>query len=139
MRRTYGFTLIELVITVAILIVLATIAVPNYRNHVMRSNRSDAMAALTRIAAAQEKFYLQNNSYSASLGADGLDLDFRPDLGERYDLRITAADRDSFTAQATAVDKQSQDKNCRVFRLDEQGRRYAEDAGKAVTTASCWR
>lgn len=138
-KRQGGFTLMELVVTVTILLILASIAVPNYRNHVIRSNRSDAMSALTRIAAAQEKFYLQNNTYTDSLAADGLDIDFRPDLGERYEVRIAAADRDSFIAQATAVDKQANDKNCRVFRLDEEGRRYAEDTSKVVTTADCWR
>lgn len=134
-----GFTLIELIVTVSIIIILASIAVPSYRNHVLRSNRSDAMAALTRIAAAQEKFYLQNNSYTASLGADGLDLEFRPDLSERYDVGIAAADRDSFLARATAIKSQAGDTDCSVFQLDEQGRRHAEDETSAVTTEKCWR
>lgn len=134
-----GFTLIELIITVTIIIILASIAVPSYRNHVKRSNRSDAMAALTRIAAAQEKFYLQNNTYTGSLGADGLDLEFRADLGERYDVAITAADRNSFVARATAVNHQADDTDCSVFQLDEQGRRYAEDDGSAASTEKCWR
>ena len=65
-RSISGFTLMELMITLAIVALLAAIAVPSYREYIIRSNRIDATSALLKIAAAQEKFFLQNNSYATN-------------------------------------------------------------------------
>jgi len=62
-----GFTLIELMITVVIIGILAGIAYPGYRNYVTQTRRSDAHIALTRIAAAQEKFYSDCGYYAKTL------------------------------------------------------------------------
>ena len=62
--RMHGVTLIELLIVIVVIGILAAIAVPSYRNYVLRAQRTDAMSALLRVAAAQEKFYLQNNTYA---------------------------------------------------------------------------
>jgi type IV pilus assembly protein PilE len=58
-----GVTLIELMIVIIVVAVLASIAIPSYRQYVLRSHRTEAKAALMNVAAAQEKFYLQNNTY----------------------------------------------------------------------------
>ncbi|MBT8135971.1 MAG: type IV pilin protein [Gammaproteobacteria bacterium] len=138
MNRQTGFTLTELMITVAILIILAAIAVPNYRGHVLRSQRSDAMAALLRVAAAQEKFYLQNNTYTNDLGASGLDLGTASGDGH-FTLQINNADLQGFDAAATATGGQTADKKCAFFSLDEQGTKFARDDDENNTTDICWR
>ena len=65
--KSRGFTLVELMVTVVIIAILSAIAVPAYRSYVQRSKRSGATSALLRIQASQEKFFLQNNAYSANL------------------------------------------------------------------------
>ncbi len=76
-NKMRGVTLIELVVVVAIVALLATIAIPSYRQFVLRSHRAEAKSALLNLAAAQEKFYLQNNTYTDALDdapPDGLGL-----------------------------------------------------------------
>ena len=130
-----GFTLTELMIVVAIVIILGVVAVPNYNRQVLRTHRTDAKAALLRIAAEQEKFFLQNNTYG--------DID---DLGNPttdngwYTLAIPDADANTFTATATAAagGPQVNDTLCVTFSLDAAGRRGAVDDANADTTDDCW-
>lgn len=68
-RRRKGFTLIELVIAIAIIGVLAAIAFPSYRNYVIRSSRSAAQTELLQLANLQEKIYLNSNGYAVSITA----------------------------------------------------------------------
>lgn len=62
-----GFTLIELMITVAIVAILATIAYPSYVNYIVRSNRAAAESFMQEVAAAQERFLLDNRAYAPDL------------------------------------------------------------------------
>ena len=71
MKRN-GFTLIEVMIVVAIVGILAAIAYPSYQEYVLRTGRADGMAKLMEIMQAQERFYSQNQTYTANLGAGGL-------------------------------------------------------------------
>ncbi len=100
--KNRGVTLIELVVVVAILALLASIAVPSYRQYVLRSNRAEAKAALLNVAAAQEKFYLQNNTYTNELTdapPSGLGLGDTTETG-LYTIEVDGADADGYTATA---------------------------------------
>ena len=136
-RREAGFSLIELMITVGILTILASIALPSYRAYVLRSNRGDATQALLRIAAQQEKFFLQNNTYAGTV--DDLNVDTKSEHG-LYDLTVTAGDVNGFTAEAVANADESQadDDACQTFRIDAQGRKLALDSGGASNDDTCW-
>ncbi len=66
MKTQRGVTLIELVVVMIIVGILAAVAIPSYRNYVLRSQRSDAKDALLALATQQEKHYLQCNTYATT-------------------------------------------------------------------------
>jgi type IV pilus assembly protein PilE len=67
-RPSRGFTLIELMITVAIVAILAAIAIPNYRNYVIRGQLVDATTALAALRANMERYYQDNRTYASAPG-----------------------------------------------------------------------
>jgi type IV pilus assembly protein PilE len=139
--RMKGFTLIELMIVIVVIAVLGSIAVPSYRSYILRTHRVEATSALLNLAAAQEKFYLQNNTYAADddltdAPPAGLGL---PETTENgwYTLEITAADVTNFTATATAAGGQVADSACASFTVNALGVKSATKQGGAAST-DCW-
>jgi type IV pilus assembly protein PilE len=147
-RFAAGVTLLELMIVVVIVAILAGIAIPNYRQYVMRANRSDATAALLRIASAQEKVYLQANTYTNNLtAAPPTGLGVQGGVSEHGWYTLTIANpavgdlTNGFTATATPVagTVQAADTRCASFTINETGQRTASDSASALSTAECWR
>ncbi|MFK7886839.1 MAG: type IV pilin protein [Gammaproteobacteria bacterium] len=135
--RQQGYTLLELLLTVSIVTIVTSIALPSYQNHVRRSHRSDAMSALMLVANAQEKFYLQNNTYTSTLS----DLNITGTRSGFYDLTIPTADVNTFTAQAQIASGGAQvgDDLCTTFTIDATGALGAASSASADTTTDCWR
>ena len=147
-----GMSLIELMIVLMIVAILAGIAIPTYSNYVLRSNRTEARAALLALATAQEKYYLQCNTYAPTLdstkentcAATGVagSLKF-PATSERgfYTIAFVGTpDAVSWTATASAVStgRQQDDTKCRVFQLTSAGVKTAKDSSSAANDAECW-
>lgn len=143
-KTSAGVTLLELLIVTIIVAILAAVAVPSYRSYVLRAQRSDATALLLRIAAAQEKFYLQNNTYTTTFGTGGLNLG-SANTSEHgwYNVAIAKNPEltQGFTATATApsTSPQYRDAECRQFSINEAGQRGAKNAKGTVNTDACWR
>ncbi len=67
--RSYGFTLVELMVAVVILAIIVGIAYPSYRNYTIQTRRTDAQSILTQLANNQEKFFSNCNSYTTTMNA----------------------------------------------------------------------
>lgn len=146
-RRNRGFSLVELLVTVAIVAIIAAVAVPSYRQYLRRANRADATTALLRLAAAQERFYLQNNTYASAAqlaAAPPAGLGFTGTERGYYTVTVQANGggfQNGFVATATAAagQRQADDDDCQTFTVNDQGLRTAADGGNADSTDACWR
>jgi len=111
MRKQHGFTLIELVITVAVIAILAAIALPSYQQYVIRSKRSAAQAAMMDIANRQQQFLLANRSYAdnAALAASGYALPSEVGSNYSYSITLSATTEPGFTLTLTPTGSQASD------------------------------
>jgi type IV pilus assembly protein PilE len=134
-QKQTGLTLVELMVVVAVLAVLASVAYPLYTNQVQKSRRADAKVALNMIAMAQERFYTLNGAYTATLGSLSVGSDISDGDSKRgyYNLAISQTSNQNFTATATADSggAQASDSACPQFTINQQG-------VKGPTGTNCW-
>jgi len=136
MKKNKGFTLIELMIVVAIIGVMSAIAFPSYDSYMKKSRRADAKVGLSKIADKQERFYLQNNTYTNSFAAAGLNTSNTSEEGY-YSFAISSADLVSgFIITATAGSSQANDTGCTTMTLSSTGAK--EPNGDPATEKDCW-
>lgn len=148
-RPARGFTLIEMMIVVAVMGILAAIAYPSYTAQIQRSKRSDAKVALQEMAQLQESYFLRNLSYASSLTQ--LVYPSTSPNGQ-YTLSFTALDAGGSTCDGTNVDPcttftltataasgtpQANDSACKALTLTNRGVKAATDSSNAVSTV-CW-
>ncbi|MDR3481186.1 MAG: type IV pilin protein [Burkholderiaceae bacterium] len=142
-----GFTLIELMVVVAIIAILAAIAIPSYTSSVQKSRRSAAKTALLDLATREEKFYSLNNAYSSTpsdlfgTGAAPFPMN-APLTGQAFyqvsfnnTYPITTASGTSpatFAIQAVPINAQANDQ-CGTFYLNSAGQESV-----STTATSCW-
>lgn len=134
-----GFTLIEMMIVVAIIGILAAIAYPSYDEYVKRGNRTEGQALLSDAAARQERYFSQNNTYitkDADIGKLGLNLGSgNKSATGKYVLAISKVDKDGgYTLTAT---QQFGDSKCGNLTMNATGARGATASG--ANTTDCWR
>ncbi len=84
-----GFTLIELMITLAIVAILMTVAVPSYQSYVVRGVRADTQQTMMEIAAKQEQFMMARQNYTTDLSSTGLNYNIDPAVSDNYDIAVT--------------------------------------------------
>jgi len=147
MKKSTGFTLIELMITVAIISILASIAYPSYQDSVRKSRRADAKGVLLGLTNAMERRFTEKNSYcDAALATGGTAVTdcgtATEDTGTPsiytiptettsfYTVTISAATASSYTLSAVPTGAQTSD-TCGTLTITQTG-------AKTPTTAGCW-
>lgn len=149
MRKSHsGFTLLELMIVVAILGIVASIAYPAYQEQVRRSGRADAKVALNDAAQRMQRCFTSYGTYkpvapatceivTSVTAAAGL----KSPEGN-YAVRLANADHTAttFILRATPIagTQQTKDTDCQTFTLSQTGARTALNASNATSTDKCW-
>jgi type IV pilus assembly protein PilE len=152
--RILGFTMIELMVALAIVATLTIIAVPAYQSYMTQSRRSVATVELGQILAQAEQYYMQNNySYPSNLAAAyptgapsspyftfslcscaGCTIS---NNGHSY-TPCTTCVSNCVVAYAATQGSQSSDTTCALMWIDSQGNRASYNTAGTSTTATCW-
>lgn len=130
-----GFTLIELVIVMAVAAILAAVAYPSYQDAVSKARRSDGMLVLTEATQFMERYAALNLRYDQNAAGTAVELpsnlQYAPKEGttKYYEITVTA-DEETFTLEAKPIGPQSGDR-CGTLKIDQRGVRTAADF-------NCW-
>lgn len=121
-RRQWGFTLIELMIAVAVIAILASIAIPSYQNYVRNARVTDGQAKLMELAGRLERCYTVNSSYSSCLSL--------PEDSDDGFYEVTGSpSASSYTLTATHSGSQVK-ADCKTLTIDQ--------TGQTTPTSGCW-
>ncbi len=132
--RSSGFTLIELMVVVALIGILAAIAVPAYQEYARKARRADAKNALIALQLQQEKWRASNIRYTTTLADLNWLLSTSPD--GYYSLNIAWATTFTYGIEAQPIGRQAGDR-CGMFAVDESGPITPDDGSYA--DAECWK
>jgi len=122
--RAVGFTLVELMIVIAVMAILVSLALPNYQQSIRKGRRADAQTDLIEFVGQAERVFTQTNSYATAILPANTDF-------YTYTFSVAAA-ATVYTIQAAPKTVQDQD-SCGTMRLDQAGLRT-----KTGTLADCW-
>jgi type IV pilus assembly protein PilE len=130
-RPQRGFTLIELMIAVAIVAILVAVALPSYQSSVHKGRRSDAMDASVAVLQAQERFRANNPGYATSLAAIGAATTSSKSY---YALSLSSVTANSYTLTAAAASgsPQSRDTGCTSLTIT------VNNGSPTYAPTACW-
>lgn len=133
-RRANGFTLIELMITIAVVGILAAIALPSYNNYVLESGRADAKAALYGVSQTLERCFTRYGAYdnAACPLAQG---DTEMSENDKYQITVTTTTPNTFALTAAPQGPQTKDTECGNFTLSHTGAKGVSGSGDVE---ECW-
>lgn len=141
-----GFTLIELMIVVAIIAILAAVAFPSYTEHILKGRRADGKNMLLQLSALQERFYSENGFYGRMTDIVGT-ATFDSDEGY-YNIAVncapdsatcaTASRPQVYLLTATRQAGQTGDVRCGDFTYNQSATRGIINQSAGVVAAACW-
>ena len=133
-----GFTLIELMVVVAIIAILAAVAIPNYNDHVRKSRRADAKVAVAQTAQRLERCYVDNNTFVYD-AADAPSCPQNFTTGDGYyTISVNASPTAySITALPTSKGGQDADSQCNQLTLASNGTKTSKDKSGTFNDY-CW-
>ena len=136
-QLTKGFSLIELMITVAIIAILAAIAYPSYQNHVTKTRRGAAAACLMEAAQFMERYYTTNLTYAGAAVPQGL-LQCQSEIADHYTIGLAAeATATQFSLQAVpSTGQAARDSECGTLSINQAGTKG--ETGEASSASACW-
>jgi len=134
-RATRGFTLIEIMIVVALIGILASIALSSYQSHALKTRRYAAQSCLMEQAQYMERYYTTTNNPMSYTGAVLPSASCKTNLASYYAFSLISASQ-AFTVQAVASGTQTGDTNCRTLALNQAALQSSSSA--TASTTGCW-
>lgn len=141
MNNRRGFSLVELMIAVAIIGILSAIAVPQYTSYVAKGNRSEALRELVTVLNLEEQFMIENRTYTANVTELGFDANPFTSENGKYKIHVEAIDdiTSNYLVVATAETKQAEiDPLCYKLMMSYLGEKSAESTDGDDTSDICW-
>ena len=136
MKKQHGFTLLELMIAVAIVGILASTALPKYTEYVKRASRAEAAAALLDAANKEEQYFVDNREYTQSF--TDLGLQSKTENGH-FELSISVVDSNTFTITAKPIDGAVKgDTDCKELSITDIGLKGAKGSKGDTDIGYCW-
>lgn len=130
MKKSKGFTLIELMITVALIAILAAVAFPSYKEYIRKGRRVDGKAALLDAAQTMERWYTENMTFV------GATVTPATSLGGDYTLSLVSSSATAYQLQATPSSTRQTGDSCGSYLLDNTGVKGV--TGGSMAAADCW-
>ena len=127
-----GFTLIELIIAMAIIGVLTVVAYPSFQDQVAKSKRSEAKSALLKLVDLQERNYIQNYVFTSAFGTGANKINYSTTSENGYYTFAGAVDNAAGTYSFTAT-SQNGDAGCTTLVIDQTGNKTSTG-----TESECW-
>lgn len=133
-RRDSGLSLVELLVTLAVVAIVAGIALPAWQSQRTRAERTDARAWLIRLGNDQQAYFVRQGRYAADLRELGFTTATAPTPNGRYSLSVAATSATGFRLRAERIPADREARRCAWFALDQAQARASGPAGPE----ECW-